>query len=563
VLSQGIDQAPLNAQLHLWRGNTYWAICDYRNAIKDFDTAISQNDDSADAYAHKAVCQARLGFYDGAVGTFRLAAKRKTSDSTVMLLISRALFEYKDYQAAIDYLKDFDEKQTGRPAILSNILLTRAQSQAALGQIDVAIQDVNKVMTVQPAFYLAYVARARIYQKQEQYEKALADVKKAMELHKAKFPLAHLIAGECQLALGNLAEADREIGLAISESGRLASGEAQHYKALITERKGNFLGSLTERAMALQLGYADPPALTILGREVLSVDQVFNAFPSIVVSDHFVCYSDLSKEKLERYSRLVEGFANYVSTNVCNLQGEYPALLFILHDKASEQYFLKDRMDFTRGVHGVFITDKNSVVTYDGAGVGTLLHEVMHKFLYNTKAHDFWADEGIPSFFERFYGYLYKDGQDAPQNLFLQTGYPDAGSQFWMRITKRTLKLSQIVSSARYADPGNEDAQRLVALFLNSQHKLKRFLELTFNASRGKYKYFIEAVFDKPLSELNPLFDDYLASLNKNQETLDKLPPSEIFDSKEDFDQFVKAHYILAPQVKPFSAKIRCFDGGT
>ncbi len=97
ILGQAIDQAPLNAQLHLWRGNTYWAVCDYRKAIKDFDSAISQNDSSADAYAHKAVCLARLGFYDDAMAVFRLAAKTKTSDATVTLLVSRALFEYKDY----------------------------------------------------------------------------------------------------------------------------------------------------------------------------------------------------------------------------------------------------------------------------------------------------------------------------------------------------------------------------------------------------------------------------------------------------------------------------------
>jgi tetratricopeptide (TPR) repeat protein len=545
VLSQAIDKAPLSAPLHLWRGNAYWAFCNYREAIKEFDSAIKQDDLSADAWAHKAVCFARLGLYDAAADLFKSAAKKKTADATVTMLTSRALFEYKEYKAVLEYLKDFDEKQIpGQAEVLANISLTKAQVEAAQGDIEAAIEDLNKIIATHPDFYLAYVARARVYQKQSQYEKAIVDARKAIELKKGKFPLAHLIIGESYLSLGKLGEADQEIFLAIEESGRVPSGEAQHYKALITERKGNFLGSLPDRALALQLGYIDPPPLTIIGREVLSSDKVFNGFTTIIAGDHFVCYSDLSKEKLERYSAIVEGFANYTSGNLCPLQGEYPALLFILHDKGSEQRFLRDRMEFNRGVHGVFLSGRNSVVTYDGAGTGVLLHEVMHKFLYNTKPHDNWADEGVASFFEKSYGYLYKTGESSPQSLSLLTGFPDSGSQFWLWLTHKTLKLSQIVTDAKYADPDHEDEQRMVALFLNKNDKLKQFLTLTFKGDPGKYKYYIEAAFNKPLSELNPLFDAYVAELNKSRDEIIKLPPAEILKDKESFERFLKDHKI-------------------
>ena len=555
-LNQAIDKAPLSAPLHLWRGNVFWAFCDYKNAARDFDTAINQNDSLADAYANKAACLARVGLTDQAIALFKIAAKKNTSDPSIALFISRALFECKDYQGSLDYLKSFDKnisetsnKDPNENAstdpnknsdLKPNLQLTRAQDEAALGQLDLAATDMSELIAASPAFYLAYLARARVYQKQSQYEKALTDAFKAIELNKKRFPTAHLIAGECLLSLNRLPQADQEIILAIQESGHVPSGEAQHYKALITERKGNFFGSLPDRAVALQLGYLDPPPLTILGREILSPDNVFTRFNAVVPGEHFICYSDLPREKLERYSRLVEGFANYVNADVCSLQGEYPALLFILHDKASEQGFLRECMDFNRGVHGVFISGRNSVVTYEGAGLGTLLHEVMHKFLYNVKAHDFWADEGVPCFFEKSYGYLFKDSPDAQQNLFLKTGYVEASSHLWMWLTKSAVKLSQIVTSARYADPNNEDAQRLVALFLNHEHKLKPFLDLTFKGTPGKYKYFIEAIFDKNLENLDPLFDAYLAEINKNHDLIMKLPATEIFDTKEQFDRFAK-----------------------
>jgi hypothetical protein len=170
----------------------------------------------------------------------------------------------------------------------------------------------------------------------------------------------------------------------------------------------------------------------------------------------------------------------------------------------------------------------------------------MHKFLYDPKAHDYWADEGIPSFMEKAYGYLYKETPDAPQNLHLEIGFPDSSSQFWLWLTHHALKLSQIVSSARLGDPSNEDAQRMVALFLYKNDKLKQFLDLTFKAERGKYRYFIEAAFNKPLSELDPLFDAYIADLNKNHDAINKLPESEIFGSKEEYDRFIKEHDLAA-----------------
>ncbi|MBS1993301.1 MAG: tetratricopeptide repeat protein [Cyanobacteria bacterium SZAS LIN-3] len=559
LLDTAIDKSPLSAPLHLWRGNAYWAVCDYRRAIKDFDTAIAQNSECADGYAHKAVCLARLGLYDEAVAEFRQAAKRTTGDNTVILLVARSLFENKEYKAAIDYLDHIRSSEAGAGTagsggyvkgsgeIAAGICLTAAQARAATGDLESAIEDCNRAISCSPNHYLAYVARARIYQKQGQFERAIADARKAQEINKSKFPLAHLIIGESMLARDKIGEAELEISLALQEGGNTPSGEAQHYRALIIERKGNILGGLQNRAAALQLGYVDPPPLTVVGREVLSPDKIAAAFASIVVSERFICYSDLDRQKVERYSRLAEGFATYTENNLCPLQGEYPAFLFILHDKAAEQHFLKDRMDFTMHVHGVFLTAKNSVVTYDGAGVGTFLHEIMHKFLYNLKAHDFWADEGIPSFFEKSYGYLYQannqtNSQDGQQNMWLVTGFAESSSTLWSWLTHKTLKLSQIVTSAKYADPSNEDAQRLVALFINKHGKLKQFLDTSFSGARGKYKYFIEATFDKTLAELDPMFDEYLSQLQKNHSDISKLPAAAIFDSESDWKNFLNSH---------------------
>ncbi|MBU6454810.1 MAG: tetratricopeptide repeat protein [Cyanobacteria bacterium REEB67] len=544
ILNDAIDRLPMSARLHLWLGNTYWSVNDYRSAVKEFDTAIGQNDptfDAADASAHKGVCLARLGMYDQAVRTFRQAAREKTSDPTVTLLIGRALFEDNDYKASVDYLKNFETTLDPniQTEVRTTLLLTRAEAQAGAGHSESALANLEAMLAADPKLQSALIARARIYQKLGLYDKAVADAQKAVELRRGRLPLAHMIIGECQLALKKIGEAELELNIALQEYGRTPSGEIQYYKALVLERKGDFLGSLPGKAAALQLGYMEPPAVTTLNREVLSVDKIFNLFSSVLVGDHFLCYGTFEKSKLTEYSRLAEAFAGYANSEVCPIQGDYPAFLFMLQDKAATQSFLRERMDFHTRVHGVFMTNRNAVITYNNVAVGTFLHELMHKFIYIEKPHDFWADEGIPSFFEKAYGYL-SEGK-----LHLQTGYAAPTHEVWGQISRKPYKLSEIVTQAKYADPEHEDTQRLVALFLNEQAKLKAFLDLTLKGQRGKYEYFIEAVFDKPLNELDPLFDNFQRQLLKNRETTGKLPGSEIFASKDLLDKFLKKHNLV------------------
>ena len=245
---------------------------------------------------------------------------------------------------------------------------------------------------------------------------------------------------------------------------------------------------------------------------------------------------------------MAEGLANYTDDNVGKISGDYPAYLFMLHDKGAEQHFLSDRMGFRIGVHGVFITDKNAIVSYNGAGIGVFLHEIMHKLLYEKGEHDYWADEGIPNFFEKSYGYLKPaDELTERQNLYLKTGYPEFSGGFWSKINSKTLKLSEIVSSAKYADHTNEEAQRLVALFLNQQGKLTRFLELTASNKRGDFRYFIEAAFEKSLSDLDPSFALYVADLQNRRNEISNLPPARVFQSKQEFDLYMQKHHWLEP----------------
>ena len=55
---------------------------------------------------------------------------------------------------------------------------------------------------------------------------------------------------------------------------------------------------------------------------------------------------------------------------------------------------------------GLYLPENNLFVTYNGSGLGTFAHEIMHPVVEAELPHvPSWGREGIPTFFEKFYGY--------------------------------------------------------------------------------------------------------------------------------------------------------------
>jgi len=389
-----IDNDP---QLYLWRGNTYWSICDYRAAIADFDHALRLNSETIDALIHKGICQARLGELEDCAATFKraanLAARLEISDSAQIKIIAQALLEREQKKELLAFIADLRKSDT------------QQKNTALIDQLDQSVQ-----------------APAR-------------------------------------------------------------------------------------------------------ASDITRIDKITAGLTSVLATPHFVFLSDIDKFALERYAAQAEGFLKYVDLNLFPVEGNYPVSVFILHNKESERAFLKNHMNFPHHVHGAYISSRNVLVTYDGAGVGTFFHEIMHKVLENETHLEFWAEEGIPAFFEKVYGAL------APQ-LILEFGFPENWYPQMLKSKGSQLTLPDIIKKANHADPGHEDQQRLVALFLNQNHHLKDYLKLTRAGDKKGYKTYVEAAFEKPIAELAPLFRKYLDYIANDSE-IQHLPASLILDSAE------------------------------
>ncbi|CAN5534185.1 hypothetical protein BH11CYA1_BH11CYA1_44440 [soil metagenome] len=413
-------KASSDAVAFLDRGNAFWSICDYRNAIKDFDSALGLDSHLVDARVHKGICQARLGDKEASLETFEEAAE----------------------SIALDTKADLPQIETIGRALIEGSRLEALQSM---------------------------IAALRTHR-----DSKITDLTKKLEVDK-----------------------------------------------------------------------------NTTAESVIRKDAITAGMTSFVATPHFVFIGDIEQEKLERYGAIAEGFLNFLqrkglrnanapdfirtkepSSTFKKIISAEPVSVFILHDKMAERAFLKDRLNFPHHVHGVFIGNRNLLVTYDGAGAGTYLHELMHAVLSRQKNLEYWAEEGIPCYFEKVYGGI------APEFELLH-GYHEnwVVQALSIKALKGGLNLAAIVNKAKHANASQELQQRLVALFLQKYDRLDAYINLTVENQHKGYKTFVEAAFDKPMVKLVPMFNDFIHEI-RYPAGVQKLPPSQIFDTNAELYKF-------------------------
>ena len=183
------------------------------------------------------------------------------------------------------------------------------------------------------------------------------------------------------------------------------------------------------------------------------------------------------------------------------------------------------------------------MATYEGSGLGTFTHETLHAFVERDMTRrPAWADEGIPTFFEKFYGYWKND------ELVLLWGFQNPWRIRSLGNNLTQLNLTEIISDQNQ-EP-DESKLRMVSLFLWEQGRFRRFLKLiAANDKRGYASYF-EAAMDMPLERIIPLWQNYLLDVERRRAAILSLPLSTVFDNEEAFQAFAKLHNMSTEQVR-------------
>jgi hypothetical protein len=196
---------------------------------------------------------------------------------------------------------------------------------------------------------------------------------------------------------------------------------------------------------------------------------------------------------------------------------------------------------------GVYVYAYKFFATYEDSGMGTFAHEILHPLVErNLKDRPQWAMEGIPTFFEKFYGY-WKDDE-----LVVYWGYQNP----W-RIQQLGTNLTQLDLKEMIADTHNfnwqeknESSCRMASVFLWSQGRFKRFLSLIATHNKAGYPTYFEAAMQMPVEKILPLWQSYLNDVAARRTKVLLLPPSTIFETESAFQNFAKTNDISLEQPK-------------
>ena len=113
----------------------------------------------------------------------------------------------KDFDGAIrDFNEAIPEANPMPDNVKSGLYLSRSRAYEGKGDLDKALEDLNKAIKLQPGNFYAYQNRAHLHEKRKEPDEAIADYSKAIKVN-SKFSFAYKSRGLLLLRQGKDAEA--------------------------------------------------------------------------------------------------------------------------------------------------------------------------------------------------------------------------------------------------------------------------------------------------------------------------------------------------------------------
>jgi hypothetical protein len=231
-----------------------------------------------------------------------------------------------------------------------------------------------------------------------------------------------------------------------------------------------------------------------------------------------------------------------VNRDFIKVDFDYPILVLVLPDRASFKQYLHNKFQIPDPPNfGIYLGELRLFATYEGSGYGTFSHEIMHPLVErNLSARPDWAREGIPSFFEKFFGY-YQNGA-----FVAQWGYQNPWRIDALGPGLRNIDLESLVIRREPPTGFDTSEVRLVSVFLWERGRFKRFLHLVANRELDGYPTYFEAAMGAPIKDIVPMWKKYLAEIDARRDEILRIPASQVFDTQPAFDGFMRQEGLSA-----------------
>ncbi len=458
------------------------------------NTAVRLNPRSGKAYYSRAYRQVFRKKRRQAIEDYSSALKLGHDKSLCYLGRGFIYHQAGDFdQARRDYSRCLNEEPDNTVA-LSNM----ADLCFRYGKLDLSLNYCNRAIDTDPLNFVALSNRAQVWLRKREFDRCLTDISRAIELAKDK---PNQITNSSLMFFYLIkAAAYRETGENAAAAKAIAAGRKLH---VIKHRKEADSKKLEKR------------------------------FSQKITRPRFILCTDMPADKANSLADNVADFLEYVDRNIYKLKLDSDVHIFVSTSPEQFRQFARAN-NRTTELNGWYSPSYNAVFYYANSGFGTLAHELMRKVLEPVPFMDEWAKEGIPSIFEKIYGY--RDGDQLHLELGAQNPWRiDALSNRLLKLDLRSIIGEQWPSLSI-------SEERLAAIFLLKKGLLQRYLTLSESGEIGDYATVFEAAFEKRVDELAPDWNSYLTRIHQTEDTIRKLPMSTIFETKVDFDRF-KATY--------------------
>jgi len=255
--------------------------------------------------------------------------------------------------------------------------------------------------------------------------------------------------------------------------------------------------------------------------------------------------------QMEGIVRFSDGFVRTVNQAFFSGKLNCGVHVLVLEDRPRYKEFvaqklgIRDPYDF-----GIYLPPRGVIATYPATGLGTVSHLIASALVEsNLTERPMWAKEGIPTFFEKFYGY-WKDDE-----LVVYWGFqnPWRISQIGSNLTH--LDLNETISGPKFFRNSDwpertESNLRMAAVFLWEKGRFNRFLRLIATRNKAGYPTYFEAALDMPLEKILPLWQEYLQNVEKQRARIMALPLSTICDTEAEFRKFSATYGLSLEQPK-------------
>lgn len=275
------------------------------------------------------------------------------------------------------------------------------------------------------------------------------------------------------------------------------------------------------------------PVALLLASNAFTQDYL-RAFPLRQRSKYFEFHYKAHPEQITAIARFADAYVGILNRDFFKAEYAFPIQVLVLQDKDDFHQFLREHFAVANPPNfGIFLFRHNLFATYEGSGLGTFAHEILHPLVEsNLKGRPIWAIEGIPAFFEKFYGYWQND------ELVLDWGYQNPWRIQALGTNLTRLDLKAILTTTETPGPYNESDRRMVSMFLWEQGKFKRFLQFLRTGDRHGYGSYFEAAMGIPVEKVVPLWQDYLNRVANQKPQIMRLPQSTIFQNESAFHHF-------------------------